>query len=228
MKVQEIVTRVRSAIDELTANDSQFISNTEDEQNMTRIIVDKIGYALQYVIEHAPLEKLDSSLFEVLTPEELAASFSIDSGLVGQLKLPTDLLRIIVARLSSWSQSPYPENDSSQVYLMQQDPYARGSWDRPVSILTNHGIDRFLEMYSAKTASDTLNFSFIRKPQMPEIDVTDEDSMNTDIDVPTMLQTALVYQVAALTMVAFREDVASSLYAIAHRHLDPNATITEE
>ena len=228
MTVQEIVTRVRSAIDELTANDSQFITSSEDVQNMTRIIVDKIGYALQHVIEHAPLEKLDSSLFEVLTPEELAASFSIDSGLVGQLKLPTDLLRIIVARLSSWSKSPYPESDSSQTYLMQQDQYARGSWDRPVSILTNHGSDRYLEMYSAKTASDTLNFSFIRKPLMPTIDVTSAESMSTDINVPAMLQAALVYQVAALTMVAFREDVASSLFTIAQRHLDPNAMTTEE
>ena len=138
MTVQDIVTRVRAAIDELMGNDASFITSSEDEQNLTRIIVDKIGYALQDVIENAPIEKLDNSLFDTLSQAE-EAGFSIDAtSLVAQLKLPADLLRIIVARLSSWSQSPIPENDNSQVYLMQQDQYARGSWDRPVSILTNH------------------------------------------------------------------------------------------
>lgn len=225
MTVQEIVTRVKSAIDELTQNDAEtLITSSVDEQNLERIIIDKIGYALQHVIEYAPLEKLDSSMFEVLDPTELAEQFSIDSALVGQLKLPSDLLRIIVARLSSWSQSPYPESDSSQVYLMQQDPYARGSWDRPVNIITNHGSDRYLEMYSAKTASDTLNFSFIRKPQIGEIDPSDDDDMATDINVPAMLQAAFIYQVAGLTMVAFKEDSASALFAVSQRYLDPNTT----
>ena len=220
MTVQDIVTRVRAAIDELMGNDASFITSSEDEQNLTRIIVDKIGYALQDVIENAPIEKLDNSLFDTLSQTE-EAGFSIDAtSLVAQLKLPADLLRIIVARLSSWSQSPIPENDNSQVYLMQQDQYARGSWDRPVSILTNHGKDRYLEMYSAKTASDTLNFSFIRKPQMPTVDVTSPSSMtNATVTVPSMLEEALVYQVAGLTMVAFKDDSASMFFAIAQKNL---------
>ena len=218
MTVQDIVTRVRAAIDELMGNDATFIASSEDEQNLTRIIVDKIGYALQDVIENAPTEKLDS-LFDTLSQTE-EAGFSIDAtSLVAQLKLPADLLRIIVAKLSSWSQSPIPENDNSQVYLMQQDQYARGSWDRPVSILTNHGKDRYLEMYSAKTASDTLNFSFVRKPQMPTIDVTSAESMNTTITVPSMLEEALIYQVAGLTMVAFKDESASMFFAIANKNL---------
>lgn len=210
---------MRAAIDEMMGNDATFIASSEDEQNLTRIIVDKIGYALQDVIENAPIEKLDNSLFDTLSQTE-EAGFSIDAtNNVAQLKLPADLLRIIVARLSSWSQSPIPENDNSQVYLMQQDPYARGSWDRPVSILTNHGKDRYLEMYSAKTASDTLNFSFVRKPQMPTIDVTSAESMNTTITVPSMLEEALIYQVAGLTMVAFKDDSASMFFAIANKNL---------
>lgn len=219
MTVQEIVTRVRAAIDELMENDSDFLSESTDEMNLTRVIVDKIGYALQHIIENAPLDKLDDSVFEVYSAEELASNFSIDANLVGHVKLPTDLLRIIEARLSSWSHFPIPESDTSQVYLMQQDTYARGSWDRPVNILTYNGKQRMLEMYCARTAKDTLNFVFIRKPAASSYSA---DNMRATVNCPAGLQASLIYQVAGLSMVAFREDVAASLFAIAARYLDPD------
>ena len=221
MTVQEIVTRVRAAIDELMQNDSQFLRQSTDEANLTSVIVDKIGYALQHLLEIAPLDKLDSDVYEELTPQELQTNFSIDSELVGRVKLPKDLLRIIEARLSSWSHFPIPVSDTSQVYLMQQDKYARGSWDRPVNILTYIGADKTLEMYCAKENSDTLNFVFIRKPDMSNIDT---DHMSAEVDVPAGLEASLIYQIAGLSMVAFREDVAASLFAIAARYLDPEQT----
>lgn len=218
MTVQEIVTRVRAAIDELMENDSQFIRQSTDELNLTRVIVDKIGYALQHLLEIAPLEKLDDSIYEVYSAAELLTNFSIDENLVGHVKLPADLLRIIEARLSSWSHFPIPEPDTSQVYLMQQDTYARGSWDRPVNILTYNGKQRMLEMYCAKESSDTLNFVFIRKPALGSYTV---DNMSATVTCPDGLLASLIYQIAGLSMVAFREDVAASLFAIAARYLDP-------
>lgn len=221
MTVQEIVTRVRAAIDELMENDSDFLRESTDEKNLTRVIVDKIGYALQHIIETAPMEKLDDSVFEEFTQSELSSNFSIDASLVGHVKLPTDLLRIIEARLSSWSHFPIPESDTSQVYLMQQDTYARGSWDRPVNILTYNGKQRMLEMYCARTQDDTLNFVFIRKPAAGSYSA---DDMTATVNCPNGLQASLIYQVAGLSMVAFREDIAASLFAIAARYLDPEQT----
>lgn len=217
MKVSEIVTRVRAAIDELTQGNDDFLHSTEDSQNLTKIIIDKIGYALQHVIENAPLEKLDSDSFEKLSAGELAANFSIDGNMIAKVKLPSNVLRIIEARLSSWSQFPVPESDKSQVYLMQQDKYARGSWDRPVTIMTWHGADRFLEMYCAKTIQDTLELVFIRKPQ--PVTIAENASTDPDVKVPSQLYASFIYQVAGLTMVAFREDVAGQLFAIAQRYL---------
>lgn len=218
MTVGEIVTRVRAAIDELTANDSDFLRESSDEKNLTSVIVDKIGYALQHILENAPLDRLDDDAFETLTQEELARDFTIGDDLMGKLKLPKDILRIIEARLSSWSHFPIPEKDTSQAYLMQQDTYARGSWDRPVNILTYDGKDRVLEMYCAKAKTDTLRFVFIRKPDLSDIDTSD---METDVSVPASLQASLIYQIAGLSMVAFREDLARSLFEIAERYLDP-------
>lgn len=215
MKVSEIVTRVRAAIDELMVNDSGFLTESEDEKNLTQVIIDKISYGLQHVIEEAPLEKIDSGLFEMLTGAELSANFHIDgASKVGTLKLPDDVIRIVEARLSSWSQFPMPVSDTTQVALMQQDQYARGSWDRPVNVLT---YDRstgkgLLMMYSARTANDTLNFLFIRKPTVPE-------GADPEVGVPSRLEAAFIYQVAGLSMLAFREDVAANLLAIAEKNL---------
>ncbi len=218
MKVKEIVSRVRAAIDELTENEGALIEEPEDEQNLTKIIIDKIGYALQWVIESAPLERLDSSVFEGLSSSE-AAGFSIDGvTLVGRLKLPSDLLHIVEARLSSWTHYPKPLPDTSPEALMQVDEYARGSWDRPVNIVTYDGGDKYLEMYCARTSDDTLKFTFVRKPKHHDFD---ENDMEEDVAVPTLLEASLIYQVAGLTMTAFREELAGPLFAISLRYLDP-------
>ena len=79
MLVSEIVKRVRAVIDELMQNDSNFLRESEDEKNLTSVIIDKIGYALQYVIENAPLDKLDGDMIETLTSSPITGSFTIDS-----------------------------------------------------------------------------------------------------------------------------------------------------
>jgi hypothetical protein len=208
MKVQEIVTRVKAAIDELKSN-ADFV--VEDESNLTRIIIESIGHALQYVVEHAALEKLNSADFVNPTTEEMS-EFSIGDDLVGRMKLPARLLRIVEARLSSWPQSPVPVSGNTQVALMQQDQYARGSWDRPVTILTKG----YLKMYCAMSTDDTLELTFVEKPDTSGI--TTED-MNYDVKVPTVLESSLVYQTAGLTMTAFREELATSLFTIAAQYL---------
>lgn len=218
MTVQEIVNRVRLAIDEYTLEGTSFAQLTTDEQDLTRIIVDKIPYALQQVIEEAPLDKLDSGMFEKLIPDSSNFNMvSIGDDYMGKVKIPTDMLRIVEARLSSWSHYPIPEPSTSQVYLMQQDQYARGSWDRPVNILTFDGSDKVLMMYCAKTASDTLQFVYIAKPDMTDVDI---GHLTTDVDVPSKLEASLIYQVAGLTMMAYREDIAGTLLAISKRYMD--------
>lgn len=217
MTAEEIVKRVRLALDEQSQAGTDLTDITEDEASLTRIILDKISYALTFILENAPVDKLDNDSLTVLTATQIQNLFAITTDMVGILKLPENLLRIVEARLSSWSYFPVPEHDATPTALMQQDEYARGSWDRPVNIFTHIGTDRVLEMYSAKTNSDTLNFSYIEKP---DVSYVTEDNMNvTNVSVPVKLEAALVYQVAALTMVAFREEVAQTLFSIARSYM---------
>lgn len=221
MTVAEIVSKVRSAIDELSLTGNVVADITGDGDNLTRIIVDKIAYALVFVLENAPLDKMDSDTFKSLSSAQIGSLFSIDATtLVATLKLPTDVLRIVEARLSSWSHFPIPVPDTSEVYLMQQDQYAKGSYDRPVNIFTYNGTtDRLLEMYCARTASDTLIFRYIAKPDVSNIDT---EHMSTVVNLPSKLEAALVYQVAGLTLLAFREEAAASMFSMARQYLGMN------
>ena len=214
LTVGTIVKQVRSAIDEVMQNDSDFLRESNDELNLEKIIISKIGYALQYVLENAPLEKLDDSIRKTMTG---APSGSSEDSMV-KVQLPDDLLRILDARLSSWSRFPTPLSDQSQVALMQTDEYARGTWDRPVNILGYENGKRYLYMYSAKSAGDTANITYVPRPTLESYG---EDDLTKQVSVPTQLEASLIYQIAALTMVAFREEVAASLFAIAQRYLDP-------
>ena len=217
MKVKEIVERVRSAIDEQMENDSEFLKQSTDEANLTAIIIDKIRYALTYVIENAPEVKLDSSLMDTVEPDG-EASGTVVAGQCVKVELPTDVLRVVSARLSSWPLSPVPVTEYSQEYLMQQDPYAKGSWDRPVSAIVYDSGKRYIELYSAKTSSDTVKITCIKQPEVGAASELAADQ-EEDVSVPARLEGAFIYQIAALTMVAFREDVASSLFTIAAQYL---------
>ena len=97
---------------------------------------------------------------------------------------------------------------------MQQDDYAKGSWDRPVTAIRYKNGDRYLELYSAKQADDTVEVSVIMKPT--SVDTSDS---NSDIGVPSRLEAAFIYQIAGLAMTAFREDVARDLFVIARSYL---------
>lgn len=216
MTTQETIARVRSAIDELPENESGFVQLTDDEQNMDRIIADKIGYGVVYVLEHAPLDKMDAENFLTISSEELDECFNIDNENVGILRLPDKVLRVVDAYLSSWPYSPAVETNGSQVALMQGDKYARGSYDRPVIILKYVGNERALYMYSAQSPSDELLFTYIAKP---DVSGYTDIGQNSTVDIPTKLEAALVYQIAGLVMTAYREDIAASLFAIARKYM---------
>lgn len=101
---------------------------------------------------------------------------------------------------------------------MQQDEYARGSWDRPVSAIAYKNKDRYIELYSAKESNDEVEISVVRRPGTVNV-----SNLSANIGVPVRLEGAFIYQVAGLSMVAFREDIAASLFSIAQQHLTGTA-----
>lgn len=218
MRVQEIITRVRAVIDELSENDSNFIDEDTDQKVLNRIIVDKISSAQMYILRHAPLDLIDDSLTMKLDDDYKKNNFEIKEG-VGIIKLPSSILRIISARLSSWKISPIPVSENSTEYMMQSDEYAKGTPERPVSAIVRTDGALYMEFYTSKTSTDTLVMSVIEKPTITHEELDDPDS---EITVPEQLENAFIYQIAALTCVALREDISSSLFGISKQYLGIN------
>ena len=211
MTFQEITARVRGVLDELEANGSAFINASSDEQNLTDVIKTNIPYALVYLLENAPIEKLDES---AVTGQDsyVPGTFSIDAAtMMGQAQLPDNVLRVVSARLSSWKYSPLPVNEHSQEYLMQGDEYARGTWDRPVTAIVHRPGSRWIELYSAKALTDTLYMLVYKKPDLADVE-------HTGVSVPQALEGAFVYHLAGLVLTAFRDDHAGNLLAIARSY----------
>lgn len=216
MYVAEILDRVRLAIDEQMANDSGFLSESSDEQNLTNIILSKIFDGVVFIIENAPIDKFDSSLIDTNTH---SPSGTVLAGGCVKVELDATVLRVVSARLSSWFQSPMPVSESSPEYLMQGDGYAKGSWDRPVVAITYRNGKRYVELYSAKTSSDTVELTVIKKPTIASVVTMQANPASTEIAVPTLLESAFIYQVAGLSMLALREETATALLTIARQYL---------
>ena len=227
MSVQEIIDHVRRAIDEVTANDSAFINQSIDEANLDVVIVDKIPYALRWLLENAPEDKLEGDMVSTWTTQEISEYFSITDG-VATVILPKDILRVVSARLSSWKQSPVPILEQSEEYLMQGDPYARGTWDRPVTVLVHGWVTdrlvrkavRKLELYSAKEATDELIIAFVKVPDLSDVDAGDSSSWDdAEVNVPVKLEGAFIYEIAGLVLVAYREQAAKACFELAERYI---------
>lgn len=199
LTIDQVVKKVRAKYDEMELNESEMINN-EDDSNLSAVIKDSISDAYRFVMMSA-----DSSMLE--GKQLTGVNLTVDDNMVGRVALPSDFLRGVTVRLSSWQSSPSDiiTEDTPQ-YRMQSDKYACGTYQEPVAALVHTATGRTMELYKAKTKDDTVK-SFVYVPSW------DEGSSN--VQIPDQLANAFIYYVAALTATSFREDVANDFFKVA-------------
>lgn len=246
MTEQKIIERVRAAIDALLNASGTGVTVTDAHANLDAIIKDKIPYALMYVLQNAPQDLLDEAAAQMKAEDIKEEGVDeeghpIDADLFKKkgywsLRMPEGTLRILSARLSTWMRAPEPVDESSVTALMQLDRWARGSWDRPVVVIRKTGTRFWLDFYAPKgteTKSD-IYVTIVKNPlqasttgdtetgtglpSKPEI-FDEIQNFSTDIAIPLKLEAAFIYQIAALTCTALREDISSALFTISNRYL---------
>lgn len=196
--LQQVVDAVRIKYDEIALNESEMVGTTDDS-DLDTIIKSCISDAYRFVINNADLSMLEG--------QNLSASLSIDNNLVGHVTLPSNFLRGITARLSSWqSSSDEIITENTPEYRMQSDPYACGTYQHPVVALVHKSSGRELEFFKAKSPTDTLK-SLVYVPSWD----TDSES----VSIPDQLSESFIYYVAGLTAVTLREDVANDFFKVA-------------
>ena len=198
MLVRDIIYRVRAAIDEIQSLDSPKLVDNLNFDNLDMIIADKIPFALEFVIQNAPLSLLDGDLSSQISDGLVTTKYD---GTI-EIELPSDTLRVISARLSSWFVSPPVSDEHSDVARMQGFKISRGSWDNPACVLYAENGKQILRMFSLKEASDKYFITLIRKPSLS---ISESADGTGDVKVPSRVEASFIYYLAGLTMLAMGE-----------------------
>lgn len=210
MNVSEIIYKVKAAIDELSTLDYPKLAESVNLENIDLIIVDKIPYALEWIIQNAPATLLTGDLTESFNNSGLVTKVSGDY--VFEIELPSTTLRVVSARLSSWMFTPEMSDEHSDVAAMQMYPTSRGTWDNPACVIYNENGKQILRMFSGKTRDDVYYITLALKPDVSFTDTWDGEAI---VPIPERLTASFIYYIAGLTTLAMKEDVSKSLLELA-------------
>lgn len=210
MNVSEIIYKVKAAIDELSTLDYPKLAESVNLENIDLIIVDKIPYALEWIIQNAPATLLTGDLTESFNNSGLVTKVSGDY--VFEIELPSTTLRVLSARLSTWMFTPEMSDEHSDVAAMQMYPTSRGTWDNPACVIYNENGKQILRMFSGKTKDDVYYITLALKPDVSFTDTWDGEAI---VPIPERLTASFIYYIAGLTTLAMKEDVSKSLLELA-------------
>ena len=210
MNVSEIIYKVKAAIDELSTLDYPKLAESVNLENIDLIIVDKIPYALEWIIQNAPATLLTGDLTESFNNSGLVTKVSGDY--VFEIELPSTTLRVVSARLSTWMFTPEMSDEHSDIAAMQMYPTSRGTWDNPACVIYNENGKQILRMFSGKTKDDVYYITLALKPDVSFTDTWDGEAI---VPIPERLTASFIYYIAGLTTLAMKEDVSKSLLELA-------------
>lgn len=229
MKVSDIVNKVRLCIDEFvetitttttnadgTTTTTTTTTGTNDfaDTSMDAVIKNSIHSALVWATRNAPVDLLafgDSPFVKKLdlTEGSIEGITTGDAVDCWRINLPSDFVRLVRLYRAGWHKaiSILAEEDSDE-NLMQGDSYAYATKDRPVAVLRKTKPMQIVAYDSAEApSSDDVDVTYITTPSFRSAD--------TDVSVSTALEPALIYYTAYLTLIAYGDDRAKSMYEAA-------------
>lgn len=205
ISVSNLVSKVKICIDEIALNDAEFVSG-QDNTEMTTIIRSKIAEAVRYILNNADWGLLEPDT--VIDSSISGSGITTDDELVGHVPLPDNYIRLCYAKYDSWKYYPNEVilwNDSE--YAKLSDAYAGGTWQRPKVGLIIDTTGKNLELYKAKTSTDRCTVGIVTVP-----DIDDESSESTEITIPEKLLAPVIYYIAGLTLLTYKDSHADDMF----------------
>jgi len=197
--VSELVKEVKVILDR-NQEAAEMIPDDTDTLSQGEIIRGVIVDAAKAIEELAPTSKLDS-----ISVSSLAVAWTEDGGAyVGQLSLPSDLLRLVRVKVSDWKRSGPIITDKDDSYLYQQNPYVRGNPQRPIVALVHIGGVLVAELYTSNKKEATADLSYVAAPSIGDSD--------DKISLCEPLKDAIVYMAAYLTSISLGDTETAARY----------------
>ena len=204
--LENIITDVKTAIDEIALNDADFLSG-QDNAEANTIIASKIAEAIDYVHRYANIGLMRGDVFVT------APCTSISEGVASVTLSSNHLLRFVRAYAPDWR---YPVTEAYEPtdteYAMVSDPYVGGNADHPMVTREQTSTGEppstgdLFNLYKTGGAASACNLTYI------PVSVLSGGGYSIDSN----MYQAVVYRIAGLVLTTYREEHAKVLIDMCH------------
>lgn len=216
--VSAIIKDVRTAIDEIALNDADFAEG-EDNQELDSIICSKIKEAVDFVHGNAAYSIINisgnSSTDGSVKCEEAKSTERAD--FVYVIQRPTDFHRFLFGMMDCWGELVLETIDvGTEDYVLAHDPVVGATPYRPAVAYGG------LQFKFIKGTSKDENKASLYYLPICGYDHTEDNSTTKEITINNSLYTALIYQLAGLTLLTLGEQRADDMFNLAMTHMGIN------
>lgn len=203
--VSELVKEVKVLLDRNQETSGLLTPTDTDTLSQGELIQSKIVDAARIILKDAPASMLDGKTFD-----ELNTAWAESNGAyVGTVYLPSDMIRLLNVKASDWNRSAEIITEEDDAYKIQCNRFGvRGNPERPIAALIHNSGNRYLELFTSKSNTATVSFTYVGMPSISE----------GNIDLPETLKDSIVYMAGYLTCISLGDtDTASGLLGVARK-----------
>ena len=197
-EVKVLLDRNQESVGLLSPSDSDTLSQAE-------LIESKIVDAARIILSDAPDDMVEgTSCTNDVTWTDRNGYY------VGNMVLPTDILRILSVKAEGWNRPAEIISESDDSYKYQKCKYGvRGNPERPIAAIVHTANGKSIELYTSKKNDATLAFIYVQVPS-----ITTEQK----ISLPSVLKDSILYMAGYLTCVSLGDtDTASKFIDVARK-----------
>lgn len=203
--VSDLVKEVKVLLDRNQESAGLLAPSDSDTLSQAELIESKIVDAARIILSDAPEDMVEG------TSCTNAVTWTDSNGYyVGNMFLPTDILRILSVKAEGWNRPAEIISESDDAYKYQNCKYGvRGNPERPIAAIVHTANGKSIELYTSKKQDATLVFIYVQVPS-----VTTEQK----IILPSVLKDAILYMAGYLTCISLGDtDTASGFLGVARK-----------
>ena len=203
--VSDLVKEVKVLLDRNQESAGLLTPDDTDTLSQAELIESKIVDAARIILSDAPEDMVEG------TSSTNAVTWTDSNGYyVGNMVLPTDMLRILSVKAEDWNRPATIISESDDTYKYQNCKYGvRGNPERPIAAIVHTANGKSIELYTSKKQDATLAFIYVQVPS-----VTTEQK----ISLPSVLKDSILYMAGYLTCISLGDtDTASGFLGVARK-----------
>lgn len=204
--VSDLVKEVKVLLDRNQESAGLLAPSDSDTLSQAELIESKIVDAARIILSDAPEDMLEgTSCKNSVTWTDIK-----DGYYVGNMVLPTDILRILSVKANGWNRPAEIISESDDAYKYQNCKYGvRGNPERPIAAIVHTANGKSIELYTSKKQDATLEFIYVKVPSI---------STEQKISLPSFLKDAILYMAGYLTCISLGDtDTASGFPGVARK-----------